>query len=385
MPDHMAAHSGMEETGDGSTHIHPASVSSKLGLDAFDRHMKFPRNLEDQEYSHYITFHFMVDLTNKGASPLEAKIGYGFETPNTFTDSRAATAPGGGSLSSGIQGIGAVVEAVHGPDGGGGAVKKGSGSWMARTLKKLGVDRPRIVRSTKSISMYIPENIGTKYEHAYTDHRPGGLLTTVLGSGAGDDDLDKVLSAMGAMSLNDFSGGVTNIIKSVTGSNTAKALGIAAAIGTQGAFGGLGAYPSAIVRKTFNPRMEFLYKSTGTRTFEYSFRMIPKSVTDSKTIREIVRLFKVHSHPRIEDQNGNFLHFPNQFEIEYISFGGENKYLNKISTCVLTNMNVNYNTENRMQFMRNEGRGESPPMTTTIVLSFKELEILTAQRAEQGY
>ena len=57
----------------------------------------------------------------------------------------------------------------------------------------------------------------------------------------------------------------------------------------------------------------------------------------------------------------------------------ENQYLNKISTCALESMDVNYGAE---RFVAYEG---GVPQTTKITLKFKELEIITKKQIEQGF
>ena len=63
--------------------------------------------------------------------------------------------------------------------------------------------------------------------------------------------------------------------------------------------------------------------------------------------------------------------------------GVENQYLHKISTCVLESMNVTYGGDRYKTFDGNE-KG-APPVETTITLNFKEMELITKDRAEEGY
>jgi hypothetical protein len=63
--------------------------------------------------------------------------------------------------------------------------------------------------------------------------------------------------------------------------------------------------------------------------------------------------------------------------------GRENQYLNKISTCVLESMNVTYGGDRFKTFDGNEDG--APPVETTMTLNFKEMELITKQRAEEGF
>ena len=80
---------------------------------------------------------------------------------------------------------------------------------------------------------------------------------------------------------------------------------------------------------------------------------------------------------------GKNLKIPNTFDIKYMYVGRENQYLNKISTCVLESMNVTYGGDRYKTFDGNEDG--APPVETTITLNFKEMELITKQRAEEGF
>ena len=75
---------------------------------------------------------------------------------------------------------------------------------------------------------------------------------------------------------------------------------------------------------------------------------------------------------------------PDVFDIKYMmSDGKENEYINKISTCVLENMNVKYGGDRYQTFdpsMAEAGAPDgmkAPPVQTEMTLQFKELELVT--------
>ena len=61
----------------------------------------------------------------------------------------------------------------------------------------------------------------------------------------------------------------------------------------------------------------------------------------------------------------------------------ENDYLHKVSTCVLETMSVAYGGD-RFKTFAPTGKG-APVVETTINLAFKELELITRERIEEGY
>ena len=80
---------------------------------------------------------------------------------------------------------------------------------------------------------------------------------------------------------------------------------------------------------------------------------------------------------------GKNLKIPNTFDIKYMYVGRENQYLHKISTCVLENMNVTYGGDRYKTFDGNEDG--APPVETTMTLNFKEMELITKEKAEEGF
>ena len=64
-------------------------------------------------------------------------------------------------------------------------------------------------------------------------------------------------------------------------------------------------------------------------------------------------------------------------------FARENRYLNKITTCYLTDMSVKYGSD-RYTAYRPDDFG-APPQNTSVTLNFQEVEIVTRERAEKGF
>jgi hypothetical protein len=263
-------------------------------------------------------------------------------------------------------------------------------SGLKSTLATFGLASPVIVRSNLSIGLYMPNEITTTYTHEYSQAKTGGLLMS-----AGNKDLVKAggeVAKVAKAAADDYMGtstiaGITKAFKRVglaTGTAAANSAAALKAAVTAGQAGGAAAVGQAIIRKAFNPRIEFLYQGTSPREFSYTFKMIPHSEPEAMTIHTIIQKFKEHSHPKLDSTSDtNFIHFPNQFEIEYLSYGDENQFLNKISTCILSSMSVDYAPDGA-QFYRKNAAG-SPPFSITMQLNFTETEILTANRIQEGF
>ena len=66
--------------------------------------------------------------------------------------------------------------------------------------------------------------------------------------------------------------------------------------------------------------------------------------------------------------------------------GDENTWLNKIKTCVLTNMEVNYTPNTNWQTLRPiGGRNGAPPAEIDMKLDFQETDLVTKEDILEGF
>ena len=87
-----------------------------------------------------------------------------------------------------------------------------------------------------------------------------------------------------------------------------------------------------------------------------------------------------------EDQNfGRYYVVPSEFDIFYMFRGDENTWMNKIQTCVLQNMEVNYGPNNYQTFRPIEGRNGAPPTEIDMKLDFMETKVITKQEVLDGF
>ena len=87
--------------------------------------------------------------------------------------------------------------------------------------------------------------------------------------------------------------------------------------------------------------------------------------------------------PEMVQGSANRLTMPNTFDIQYMYAGVENQYLHKISTCVLETMNVTYGGDRYKTFEANANG--APPVEVQITLAFKEMDLITREKANQGF
>ena len=146
--------------------------------------------------------------------------------------------------------------------------------------------------------------------------------------------------------------------------------------------GGLnvGGVTSAITKEITNPFREQLFQKMNFREFSYTYHFMPSSKEEAKTVRDIIKTFRFHMHPDLST-SGIFFKFPSQFEIVYYFNGSENTNMSKLATCVLMNVDVQYGG-NGVNFATFD---DGMPVETTMTLHFRETEVLTKARINDGY
>ena len=136
--------------------------------------------------------------------------------------------------------------------------------------------------------------------------------------------------------------------------------------------------------QTMNPFIEVAFDSMGVRNFEYTFDFRPRSSDESAEVHAIIQLFRFHMVPEMKGTNHRYLTLPSTFDIHYMyqtspETAKENSFYHKIATCVLTDCRVNYTPDGVKSFE------SGAPTHTTMTLAFKETEMLTKEKVQQGF
>lgn len=140
-------------------------------------------------------------------------------------------------------------------------------------------------------------------------------------------------------------------------------------------------------RMIINNHQEVIFNGITFRQFNFNFRFTPESEAEALNVDNIIRAFKFYSAPELlNGWAGRFWIYPAEFDIQYYANGKENLFLNKISTCALTNMQVNYTASGHWSAFRgHQDIQGSPSVCTDIALQFIELELMTKKRILEGY
>lgn len=129
-----------------------------------------------------------------------------------------------------------------------------------------------------------------------------------------------------------------------------------------------------------NPRTSQQFSGVSPRSFQFTFTLAAKSRDEFERIKRIINTFKFYMHPYFHDGLKFSYRLPAEFDIEFYQGPIKNDHVNKISSCVLNNMIVDYTPNGNWSVHEN---GE--PVQINVTLQFTELEILTRERISQGY
>ena len=243
---------------------------------------------------------------------------------------------------------------------------------MSKEAQAIHVERAATTRMKTAIALFMPASVQVQYGANYTD--------TEIGSMA-----ERGANAIKAFYEGDAGKGVRTILDADKTLLENAGQFLLAGIGNIPGFGGAKELESMKKGRIISNRMELAFKGINKRSFQYTFKMMPRNKKESDEIKKIVHAFKFNMLPEFEgsDLKGRSFIVPNTFDIEYMYNGKQNQFLHKISTCVLESMDVTYGGDRYKTYTATaEG---APPQETTIALNFKEMEMITRERVEDGF
>jgi hypothetical protein len=199
----------------------------------------------------------------------------------------------------------------------------------------------KINRLKTAIAMHVPQNYVVGYRVNYADEELGTLFGNAAAAARGQN----------------VDGASVGLLGLASRSDAMPAL-------------------SALTRTSINPRREQLFRSVDNRRFTFEYQFAPRSAEEAKNIRRIINTFKYHMHPEYLDDSSRLAYlFPSEFDIVHMFKNQESEMMNKISTCVLAEMTVNYSPNG--QFSTHD---DGMPTQINVQMTFIELETLTKDR-----
>ena len=226
---------------------------------------------------------------------------------------------------------------------------------------------------TSAIALYMPPGVKVSYKNNYEAEATelSGDVAKAIGNLKGATGLSEqidavktgVIAGLGQYGKNFIGEAISMVGAGDPVKLASKALGIAV-----------------------NPQQEQFYVGSDFRTFSYSFDFWPRSQKELEAANNIITLFKYHSHPDLElsKSGGRMFFVPSEFEIHYLHRGKQNEYMNKISKCVCTSVDVDYGPEGEFKTFVGDGRGAAP-VHYKLSLGFTELQLMTKDKIYNGY
>ena len=201
---------------------------------------------------------------------------------------------------------------------------------------------------------------------------PGSFVGLLLGVLGGDQKImDQVTSGKGF----DVLGSFNDIVKGRGAGGMILGSALSSRILAAGGFNvdanailsrGAGVAPQS--------NLELLFQSPALRTFDFAWKMTPRSEREARITKNIVRFFKQGMAARKQEGLAGgpslFLGAPNIFQIQYKTNNNQDiEGVNRIKTCACTGCSVNY-TPDGVWSAYEKGQ----PVSTVMSLRFSELE-----------
>jgi len=235
----------------------------------------------------------------------------------------------------------------------GGAVAGGAGAGAAVAYGKLLENTPgltglkatqKIKRLRNAIALHVPNEVNVGYRATYGEEELGAIFGAAAEAGT---------STAGAAST----GAAGAALKGLE-MNPARGM------------------LSALYKAAPNPRKEQLFKSMEFRRFSFNYQFAPRSPQEAANVKRIINTFKFYMHPEFQNNVNKMLYlFPSEFDIVYYFGDKEHPHLNRISTCVLTDLQVNYSPNGQLAT-----HPDGFPTQINVQMQFLELETLTKER-----
>lgn len=232
------------------------------------------------------------------------------------------------------------------------------------------------LRLKHAIALHMPNQLDIRYGAQYKNDNAAPFLayTKLLGTGynTAKTIVDKIKNEDAT-----FKDVATNIGEGV---KSMKNVGMAAALQLMPG----GDTISASTQLAPNPKLQTVFEGVDPRTFSFGYSFFARSDAELDNIEFIIKLLRGYMLPEYKDDaDGQFLFiYPATFDIEYYVGAEQNKHIHKHTSCVLTNVAVDYTPNGSYAYFNKNGA----PIQINVRMDFRELEIITRKDVlEEGY
>jgi len=248
------------------------------------------------------------------------------------------------------------------------APTKTTGGKVANSLQ---LQQKSTVAMRTCIALYMPPSVKVSYAADYGEGGEIGLLAQ-----SGSDMIEAFMGEGGGMNKETMLSGVSTLMDHGKTGLTQFALKAMDTVAP-----GAKALMAISEGKVITPRMELMFNGIGRRQFSFDFNFIPKSQIEAAAVEQIIYKFKYHMASNYDTGAAGVrkMDIPDHFNIRYMYRNRENRHLNRISTCVLKDMEVTYGGDRYVTY------SDSRPQSSQISLTFQELEIITKNDIKLGF
>ena len=352
----------------------PASAfeTSKYKID----NLQYPANLMSPEYGgNYVVFYINVAEDSKLFKDGTDVNGQKVETVSDadlpprdrgdliamkLSKTELVAAYGVGAI-----GVGAVLGAVTGGTSG---ALKGAQAGLVPTVG-VGVAASMSASATRSqrrlktaIALHTPNQLQIRYGMQWSEEDTGSLAMGAQAIGIAGDIIKAMTNGNKNSDLQSAGSNVQAIGTNLALSKAPGAAGVSAATGLAS-----------------NPKKEQLFKGVDYRSFTFEYQFFPRDSVEAQNVLRIIKEFKYHMHPEFKDANNFVYLYPSEFDIFYYANGRENLNLHRHTSCVLTDLSINY-TPNGAFTSFDDGM----PTQINVSMGFKELSLLTKDKIKDG-
>ena len=131
--------------------------------------------------------------------------------------------------------------------------------------------------------------------------------------------------------------------------------------------------------QVMNPNLEVIFQGVQTRSFGFTFAFSPRNLSEANQVKQIIRLFKMHSAAKGASGNGFFISSPDIFVFEYMKGNSPHPFLNIFKPMVINSIAMDY-TGNGTYSTFHDGT----PTLMNMTLNLQELNPIYAEHYESG-
>lgn len=246
-------------------------------------------------------------------------------------------------------------------------VTAATGVSLAASENISGTTTREMKRLKTAIALHVPNNLNIRYTAKWSDED----LSMADMAGAAGEGLNKAVNEFNAA---DFMKAPGSAIASALDKMAPGAANLALTKAPGGS------YLSAKTGLAPNPKKEMLFKTVDFRTFSFDYVFAPRDETEATNVMQIIKTLKFHMHPEYKDNNSFLYLYPSEFDVQYYTGDGINRYIHQHTSCVLTEFSVNYTPHGSFTTFPN-----GMPTHISVTMSFQELVAPTKESIGAPY